>query len=95
MAKPRLSEGRIPFQLGVSAGVVPPVVTPPYQGDAYYYDSAGGTGSITGGTVQPSPNQDSPIGSVSGGTIQPGPNQNSPTGTITGGTVLPSETIYD
>ena len=54
MAKPRLSEGRIPFQLGMAAAPPPPPAEPPYQGDAYYYDSAGGTGSITGGTVLPS-----------------------------------------
>lgn len=67
----------------------------PYQGDAYLYDSAGGTGSIAGGTVQAGPNQDSPIGSVSGGTVQPGPNQDSPTGSVTGGTILAPEVIYD
>lgn len=69
MAKPRLSEGRIPFQLGINAGIVPPPVIAPYQGDAYIYDMASGTGSVTGGTVLDGPNQNSPIGSVTGGTV--------------------------
>ena len=93
--KPRLSEGRIPFQLGLDTGVAPPVVELPYQGDAYIYDSAGATGTVTGGTILDGPNQSSPTGSVTGGTIQPGPNQSSATGSISGGTVLPSDTIYD
>lgn len=71
MAKPRLSEGRIPFQLGTDASVIPPVAVVPYQGDAYIYDMASGTGSITGGAVQPGPNQSSPTGSITGGTVLP------------------------
>lgn len=53
------------------------VVTPapptelPYQGDVYYYDNSGATGSITGGTVLAGPNQDSPTGSIAGGTVLP------------------------
>lgn len=68
MSKPRLSTGRIPFTLGISADAVTDL---PYQGDAYYYDTSGATGSVTGGTVQPGPIQDSPIGSISGGTVLP------------------------
>jgi len=95
MAKPRISEGRIPFQLGLDTGVTPPVVELPYQGDAYMYDQAGATGTVTGGTILDGPNQSSATGTVTGGSIQPGPNQNSPTGTITGGTTLPPDQIYD
>jgi hypothetical protein len=69
MSKPRLSEGRIPFQLGVDTAPTPPVVALPYQGDAYIYDSAGGTGSVTGGTILDGPDQHSPTGSISGGTV--------------------------
>lgn len=69
MSKPRLSEGRIPFQLGISAGIIPPPVDVPYQGDAYIYDMASGTGSIVGGTILDGPTQDSPTGSISGGTV--------------------------
>jgi len=69
MSKPRLSEGRIPFQLGLDTGVTPPPADLPYQGDAYIYDSAGATGSVTGGTILDGPDQNSPTGSVSGGTI--------------------------
>lgn len=76
------SDGDIPLNL-------------PYQGDAYRYDSGGGTGSIAGGTVQPAPSQASPTGSTSGGSVQPGPNQDSPTGAISGGIVLAPDTIYD
>lgn len=68
MTKPRLSEGRIPFQLGVDAAG--PIALP-YQSDAYYYDSGGGTGLIAGGTVQPFPNQESATGSLAGGTVLP------------------------
>lgn len=70
MSKPRLSSGRIPFQLGIGASEPTPTELP-YQGDAYYYDSGAGIGSIAGGTVLSGPNQDSPIGSVTGGTILP------------------------
>ena len=66
MSKPRLGSGRIPFQLGISAD---PIVEATYQGDAYSYDGTGPVGSITGGTVQPGPNQDSPTGSITGGTV--------------------------
>lgn len=69
MAKPRLSEGRIPFQIGIDVGITPPPVELPYQSDAYIYDMASGTGSVSGGTVQPGPNQDSPTGSITGGTV--------------------------
>ena len=48
---------------------IPPVIVTTYQGDAYMYDSSGGTGSIAGGTVFDDPNQGSPTGSVTGGTI--------------------------
>ena len=65
----------------------------PYMGDAYRYDSAGGTGGMSGGSVQAGPNQSSPTGSIAGGSVQMGPNQQSPTGSIAGGTVLPPETI--
>lgn len=71
MAKPRLSTGRIPFQLGIDASGPTPPTELPYQGDAYYYDSGGGIGSIAGGTVLPGPNQDSPTGSISGSTVLP------------------------
>lgn len=64
----------------------------PYQGDATIYDSAGGTGSIAGGTVLVNGPQNSPTGSVSG-TVLPGPNQDSPIGSVSGGTILPPETI--
>lgn len=43
----------------------------PYQGDAYLYDSAGGIGPISGGTVMPGPSQTSATGSISGGTVLP------------------------
>lgn len=66
MAKPRLSEGRIPFQLGIDA---PSALA--YQGDAYIYDMASATGSATGNTAQMGPNQDSPTGSITGGTVLP------------------------
>jgi hypothetical protein len=71
MAKPRLSEGRIPFQLGVDVAPAPPVVELPYQGDAYIYDMASGTGSVTGGTILDGPEQNSATGSISGGTVLP------------------------
>jgi hypothetical protein len=69
MAKPRLGEGRIPFQLGVEVTPTPPPVELPYQGDAYIYDSAGAIGSVTGGTILNGPNQNSATGSISGGTV--------------------------
>lgn len=90
MSKPRLSEGHIPFQLGIDA---PPAL--PYQGDAYIYDMTSGMGSVSGGTVLDGPNQNSPTGSIVGGTVLPGPSQDSPTGSITGGTVIDSEYTYD
>jgi len=71
VSKPRLSEGRIPFQLGISISTPVPPAELPYQGDAYQYDSAGGTGSIAGGTVLPGPEQESPTGSITGGTVLP------------------------
>lgn len=71
-----------------------PVVELPYQGDLYQYDSAGGIGSIAGGTVLIGPNQSSATGSVAGGTVVPGPNQGSPTGSTTGGTIIEPDTIY-
>lgn len=59
------------FLLGLSgSGGLPPVVGP-YVGDAYYYDTSGGTGSVTGGDVQPGPIQGEPTGSISGGTVMP------------------------
>jgi hypothetical protein len=69
MSKPRLGEGRIPFQLGVDVAPTPPVTALPYQGDAYIYDSAGATGSVTGGTILDGPNQGSATGAISGGTV--------------------------
>lgn len=70
-----------------------PIVELPYQGDAYIYDAAGGTGSVSGGTVLDGPNQASPTGAIGGGSVQPGPNQNSPTGSVTGGTILAPDQI--
>lgn len=55
---------------GIAAGP-PPVADLPYQGDAYAYDSGGATGSVSGGTVMPGPNQSSATGSISGGTVLP------------------------
>lgn len=77
---------------GADDGPTPPIDLP-FQGDAYLYDSAGGTGSIAGGTVLANGAQPSAIGSVSGATVLPGPSQGSATGSIAGGTVLPPETI--
>ena len=57
---------------GLYAGIGSSPPTPaaaPYQGDAYIYDSAGATGSVTGGTILDGPDQNSPTGSVTGGTI--------------------------
>lgn len=68
MAKPRLSTGRIPFQLGIGADAPPPD-DQPYQSDAYIYDMASGTGSVSGATILDGPNQDSPTGSISGATV--------------------------
>ena len=48
---------------------IPPVDDSAYHGDAYIYDSAGATGSVTGGTILDGPDQNSPTGSVSGRTI--------------------------
>lgn len=53
MSKPRLSEGRIPFQLGVEVAPTPPPVALPYQGDTTIYDLGSPTGSIAGGTILP------------------------------------------
>jgi len=83
------------MKAGLDGTLPVPPTEPPFIGDAYIYDSAAPIGSVSGGTMQPGPNQSSPIGSVSGGTVQSGPNQSSPTGSVSGGTVLPSETIYD
>lgn len=74
-------------------GPFPPIGDLPYQGDAYIYDSAGGTGSIANGTVLAGGPQSSPTGTVSGASVQPSPTQASATGSISGGTVLPPETI--
>jgi hypothetical protein len=71
MAKPRLSEGRIPFQIGIGADAPPPDNLP-FQGDAYIYDAASGTGSVIGGTILDGPDQDSPTGSIAGGTVLDG-----------------------
>lgn len=84
----------IPVDLSVGTGVIPPPDLP-FEGDAYRYDNAGGTGSIAGSTVQAGPNQSSPTGSINGGAVQPGPNQSSPTGSISGSTILPVDTRYD
>lgn len=56
---------------GYGIVVPPPPAELPYQGDAYYYDSSGGIGSVSGGSVQPGPNQGSPTGSITGGTVLP------------------------
>lgn len=80
------------FLIGSGATLTPPADLP-FQGDAYYYDSAGGAGSISGGAVQPGPNQGSPTGTVQGGMVQPSPNQSSPTGSVSGGTILPPEIV--
>lgn len=48
---------------------IPPVDDSAYRGDTYLYDALSGTGSVSGGSVQPGPNQNSPTGSVTGGTI--------------------------
>jgi len=58
--------------LFIGAGIstsIPFVDDSVYHGDAYIYDQAGATGSVTGGTIQPGPDQDSATGSISGGTI--------------------------
>ena len=59
---------------GLYAGIAasPPVAPDlAFQGDAYYYDGGGATGSITGGTVLDGPNQSSATGSITGGTVLP------------------------
>lgn len=57
-----------------------PAVQLPYQGDATIYDSAGATGSITGGTI------------LATGTIY---DSAGATGSTSGSTIMPSETNYD
>ena len=100
----------LPFS-GAGGGVIPPVVQPPYLGDAYLYDSPSGSlgsgtvfpgpnqgspsGTVAGGTILPGPNQGSATGSTSGGTVQPDPNQGSATGSTTGGTILDPDQVYD
>lgn len=64
--------------LGISAGEALPDDLP-YQGDTTIYDSAGATGSISGGTL------------LDAGTIY---DSTSAMGSVTGGTVMPSETNY-
>ncbi len=78
----------LPFA-GAGVGTPIPPTQPPFQGDPYIYDIDGPLGTVTGGTVQPNPNQDSVTGSVVGGTVQAGPNQGSATGSVTGGTIQP------
>lgn len=81
MSKPRLSEGRIPFQLGEdTAGPTPPVTDLPYQGSMTVYDGTSGTGPIAGATV------------VAADTLY---DATSGTGSLIGGTVLNPDVIYD
>lgn len=62
---------RLPAPIPVDLSVSASAAELPFQGAAYRYDSAGGTGPISGGTVLSGPNQGSPTGSVTGGTILP------------------------